>query len=1577
MRYLILVLSFLTFVSQPVFAQDGEEEDGGFISNLLQDALSGENRSVQVIGLEGALSSSATIQEIRISDDDGVWLTISEAKLDWRRAALLRGRLAIDTLSAAQIEIMRAPLPTEPDPELPSPVATPFQVPELPVAVNIGTLSVPKLVLGEALLGIAAELQIDGNLALEDGSLDTNLAVTRLDRTGDRINLIAGFANETRQIKLDIDIEEAAGGLLAETLKIPDRPAVRLSVKGDGPVADFTADIQLATDGEERLGGQVRLSEADDKATAFAAELAGDLRPLMAEQYHAFFGEEARLDVVGQTGENGALDLESFALVSQAAELRGSAQIAEGGQFAGLALDGVVASPDQTRIQLPIGGPVTEIGRAEIRAGFDADEGNEWTLAANLDGFRRPDIAIEGLVLTGEGTLSQGSETELIGILDAGVQGLVFSDDALNEAVGDIVELDGGFDWSSGGVIRLSDFVLSGEDYSARVSGEIDGLESGFAVQGDVNVEAADLSRFEAIAGRPLKGAVSLDAQGSGAPLTGAFDIRMTMAAQDLSAGIAQLDPLIEGASRVVLDAARDENGTTLRALELESIALSASGQGTVVSGQAELTLNARLDDLGRIVPQAPGEVTLSANVVQAADQIDATANLQAPDGTFLDFDGTVWQDGRIDGNFKAAFNQLQKFVPTLSGSLTAEGNAARDAEALWRFATETGGDAGISGRFAGQFDENSGAMQLDLDAGVDRIERLVPQLTGNLTARGTANRSDDAVWDADLSTGGTTGLSGDFSGQFDEGTGATSLRLDADFERLERFVPQLVGAISARGLAERSEDAVWDFDLQTAGSAGISGAFSGRFEEQTGVVALDFDALFAQLERFVPQLQGAMAAKGRVDRSAELEWTGQINTDGSVGISGDFSGRFEEQTGVIALDFDAMFARLERFVPQLQGAVSAKGRVDRSAELEWTGQINTDGSAGISGDFSGQFEEETGVAALNFNALFERLERFVPQLKGALAANGRAERSAEQTWTARLNTDGSAGIKGGFQGEFNEASGALSVFYNMALAELERLAPGLTGTLEAKGRARRSDMQEWQVNAVTGGDAGLSGTFKALFEETSGDATLYFDATLERIQRLVSEVSGTLTAAGEATRKGDVWSIDTLMGGPGGISADVDGSFDQAQNLADIEAKGNALLGVANTFLKPNSIQGTAQYDLTIKGPPELGSVSGTITSSGASMAIPSVAQTITNLSSSVNIADAQANINITGGLRAGGGFRVSGPVGLEAPFAGNLVIDLLDLVLTDNLVLTSSANGQIRVDGPLTGGAQIAGQIDFGETEINISNASGAVGAAPIPEIRHVGEPASSRRTRASAGLIKTSSGSSGPAYGLDVTLNAPARIFARGRGLNAELGGNIVVRGDSKNVVPIGQISLIRGVFDILGRRLDLDEGSITMQGSLEPFLFFLASTSTSDGEATLTVAGPASAPRIEVSSVPERPSEEALALLLFGNQFDDLTPFQIAQLGAQVAALAGRGGGFLGSVREGLGVDNVDLTADEDGQAELGIGTYLSEDVYTDVTVNAEGESELNLNLDLTDSLTAKGSVDNEGNTGIGLFFQRDY
>ncbi len=99
---------------------------------------------------------------------------------------------------------------------------------------------------------------------------------------------------------------------------------------------------------------------------------------------------------------------------------------------------------------------------------------------------------------------------------------------------------------------------------------------------------------------------------------------------------------------------------------------------------------------------------------------------------------------------------------------------------------------------------------------------------------------------------------------------------------------------------------------------------------------------------------------------------------------------------------------------------------------------------------------------------------------------------------------------------------------------------------------------------------------------------------------------------------------------------------------------------------------------------------------------------------------------------------------------------------------------------------------------------------------------------------------------------------------------------------------------------------------------------------------------------------------------------------AQLANAVATLAGRGGvGIIGRLRQGFGLDDLDVQTGADGGATVRAGKYLSENVYTEVEVDDRGESQINLNLDVTDSVTIRGSTGTTGDTGLGVYFEKDY
>jgi translocation and assembly module TamB len=167
-------------------------------------------------------------------------------------------------------------------------------------------------------------------------------------------------------------------------------------------------------------------------------------------------------------------------------------------------------------------------------------------------------------------------------------------------------------------------------------------------------------------------------------------------------------------------------------------------------------------------------------------------------------------------------------------------------------------------------------------------------------------------------------------------------------------------------------------------------------------------------------------------------------------------------------------------------------------------------------------------------------------------------------------------------------------------------------------------------------------------------------------------------------------------------------------------------------------------------------------------------------------------------------------------------------------------------------------------------------------------------------------------------------------------------------------------------------------VRFQGDLVPYLRFVTSTTTNTGEVRIVIEGKATSPEVSFESTPDAPQDEVLAQLLFGRNISEISAFQALQLASAVATLAGRGGaGVISNLRTGFGLDDLDVTTTDSGATAVRAGKYISENVYTDVTAASDGTADVSINLDLTKNLTAKGTVGSDGNTGIGIFFEKDY
>ncbi len=1185
----LLGLCLALVVTPPAVAQD---DDRGRLTRFIESQLSdGADRQVRIDGFRGALSSEATLERLTISDADGAWLVLENARLNWRRAALLTGALQVQSLAAERLSILRPPLPPE-GPDLPSPEATPFSLPDLPVSVAIDEIAIARLELGAPLLGQDAALSISGMARLADGSGAVDIAADRLDGPEGRFSADASFANDTRILGIDVVLQEAPGGLAATLLNLPGAPDIRLAIAGEGPLDDIEVALSLATEGTERVTGAVRSTRLEeDGAQRIDLDLSGDLTPLMAAEYRPFFGTDSILAAEILRAADGATELSGLRLTGAAFDLQGDISLDAQSRPRRFEVSARIANPDgESPVRLPVAGDA-ELGRAMLDLNFDAAAGDEYRLDALLSDLRVAETRVAAASATANGRIT-ATETGIGAVtsqIAATLSGLAHVDPGVSVALGDTAVLGANLAWAAGDPLVVDTLSIRGAGLSAdgRITAGLGGNE--VPLDFELVADLENIARFSGLAGQELRGAVEGSVSGTAEALSGAFDVDLLARARDLSAGDVLPPEVLAGDSEIRIAAVRDDTGTRIDALSLRAAGVSADGRIALASGNGDLPLS-----------------------------FDVTADVQ---------------------------------------------NIAR-------FSTLAGQDlaGGLNASLSGTADVQTGAFDISLE-GQARDLRIGDAVPPELLA------------------------------------GPTDLRL----------------------AARREGDDVTIDDLMVDG-------------RQITVTA-----------------QGDLGAGG---------------TD---------------------LRATARLADLGLFSPAVRGPASLTADISNAAEG---------------------------------------------------------------------------------------------------------------------------------------------------------------------------------------------WRVDAGLQGPAGLTADVAGQVGLPDGAVDLGAQGSVPLVLANRFIAPQSVTGLLTFDMTVRGAPSLQAVSGRLSTTDARLSVPAAQLALTEIALSANLQGGRVTLDGGGNVSTGGRVNLTGGVDIGAAgLPGDIGVTLDNVRLVDpTLYEVVIGRGDLTASGPLAGGMQVSGDITLAPSELRVPE-TGLGSAAPIPDIIHIGESAEERQTRAAAGLLARNgeAAEAGPAIGLDVSIDAPGRIFLRGRGIDAEFGGTIRIGGTTRNVIPAGRFELVRGRISILGTRVDFVEGAATLQGDFDPFLTLRAESRAGDYRIFIDVEGPASAPEISLSADPFLPEDEILAQLLFGRSVSALSPVQLLRLADAASSLAGggSGGGLIAGLRDGIGLDDLDLQTDSEGNAAVRAGRYLSENIYTDVTIGTGGQSDLSLNIDLTPNITARGSVSSDGSSSLGVFFERDY
>jgi translocation and assembly module TamB len=435
----------------------------------------------------------------------------------------------------------------------------------------------------------------------------------------------------------------------------------------------------------------------------------------------------------------------------------------------------------------------------------------------------------------------------------------------------------------------------------------------------------------------------------------------------------------------------------------------------------------------------------------------------------------------------------------------------------------------------------------------------------------------------------------------------------------------------------------------------------------------------------------------------------------------------------------------------------------------------------------------------------------------------------------------------------------------------------------------------------------------------------------------------------------------------------------------------GAADLATLNPILTANgeSARGQVSVDATIGGTISAPRATGSVTLAGGE---------VQDFAQNVRIANIQATIDATGdtiriarfsGSAGKGTISASGTVGLAAPMPVDLRISAQKAAPLSSDQLNATLDANITVRGAVQNQLAVAGAITIDGAEIRVPDNLPAQVA-----VLDVQRPGTGKQRPAAV----TPPASTAPMIALDVKVHAPGQMFVRGRGLDAELQGDLTIAGTSAAPLISGGFKLRRGTFSLAGQSLTFTSGEVSFDGSgkIDPTLNFVATSSNASVTATLAITGYASAPKITLSSTPTLPQDEVLAQLLFHQSASSLSPFQLAEIAVALAQITNAGGASsfdpLNAVRSGLGLDRLSVGGGGNGSsATVEAGRYVAQGVYVGAKQGTSGGgTQATVQIDLTKGLKletdvgtggsstgAASSTTSSNGTSVGLTYQFQY
>ncbi len=338
-------------------------------------------------------------------------------------------------------------------------------------------------------------------------------------------------------------------------------------------------------------------------------------------------------------------------------------------------------------------------------------------------------------------------------------------------------------------------------------------------------------------------------------------------------------------------------------------------------------------------------------------------------------------------------------------------------------------------------------------------------------------------------------------------------------------------------------------------------------------------------------------------------------------------------------------------------------------------------------------------------------------------------------------------------------------------------------------------------------------------------------------------------------------------------------------------------------------------------------------------------------------------------------GKISATGHVTLDAahgnPFDVTVTADRLRAIARDDIRMTVS--GQIKVAGR-QGDMAARGKVTVNEGEIAIPDRLPT--EITVLDVIEVHTPPDLKRAVNKRVATVT------PKIRLDIGVSVPRRLFVRGRGVFAEVQGDLTIRGMADNPQISGSLRTVRGHLDLLGKRFTFREGTVRFadRDLSNPRINLVAEATSGDVKATVTVRGTAKQPKFVIGSEPSLPRDEVLSRIMFGKNVGELGTNEALRLAAGAAVLFGPTGGATSlpdRIRRAAGLDIIDFNT-TNGSPRAVFGKYVSDRVLVKIEQGlTEDSAAVGVEVEVFKNLSVESKVGRDGSSRLGLKWRYDY